>query len=442
MNDKNKNSGKIFRQPVTMRMIFCIALFLCLTGCSKYSIPGSTGTGGSNGSAPQKHKISFFAMDTAMSITAYGEDSLFDGGNSPLDEAGELIRSLESGLSVTDENSMIYRINHAAGNEVPIDAETAELLENALILCQKTDGALDITVYPVVRAWGFTTGVYRIPDNEELNELLKNVDYRKIRTSFISDSLRSANSVDDPALESSGSSAETESDSFSKAESGLYSIRVERNMMLDLGAVAKGYAAEKTADLLKKRGISSAVISLGGNIKTIGTRPDGSDWNIAIAAPIIANNDSSTDNSDEQGLSDASASSEPSGYAGILKVSDMSVVTSGGYERYFEEGGKHYCHIIDPATGNPVDNGILSVTVIAEDSLLCDALSTALFVMGPEKAEEFWRSSLKDDQINGFDYLMITGDNRIIITEGITDTFTVDPTYSDHSISILYHLEE
>ena len=395
-------------------LICCIALILCLSGCSKFSVPGNTGASGSNSSSP--HKTTFFAMDTAMSITAYGDDSLFDGKTSPLDEARELILSLESKLSVMDENSIIYKINHADGNEVQVDAETGGLLERTLDLCRRTDGALDITIYPVVRAWGFTTGVYRVPGDEELYELLKKVDYKKIRISLTSNTDSTADTADNKGSEKNGSAADI--------ASAHYSIFVENGMMLDLGAAAKGYAAEKTADLLKKSGISSAVISLGGNIKTIGTKPDGSDWNIAIASPFVINSD------DAQGLSSTISPSAQSGYAGILKVSNKSVVTSGGYERYFEENGKHYCHIIDPSSGCPVDNGVLSVTIVAEDSFLCDALSTALFVMGAEKTADYWRSSLKSNDFR-FDYIMITDDGMIYITEGIKDSFTVDTGCSD-----------
>ncbi|MCR5323954.1 MAG: FAD:protein FMN transferase [Lachnospiraceae bacterium] len=400
-----KNIFSFFRTHFAKHAVIPAVLIIFLTGCT------NTGMGSQT---VQPHKVTFFAMDTAMTITAYGDDSLFDNASSPLQKAQELVNSLESKFSVTDVNSIIYMIDHAGGNEVPIDAETADLLNTALDYCRKTDGALDISIYPVVRAWGFTTGVYRIPDDIEIERLLENVNYKMIRLIQTSGEFASYPTKDDQ----SGNTQTNDNpatDGYVKADpASTYSISVESNMMIDTGAVAKGYTAERIADLLIQSGVKSAVISLGGNIKTIGTKPDGSDWNIAVAAP------------------------DNNAYAGILKVSDMSVVTSGGYERYFEENGKHYCHIIDPSTGHPVDNGILSVTVVAGDSFLCDALSTALFVMGPEKAEEFRRNSLRDDQLDDFDYIMITGDNRIIITEGIKDRFTVDPTYSDYSISVIY----
>ena len=367
-------------------------LLLCTGGC---------GSPNSDTSGPVPHKITFFAMDTAMTITAYDPVSGSDKNASSADilntddiliSARDYAAGLENMLSVNVKSSDIYAINHSDGNEISVAEDTASLIRSALELCDRTDGALDITVYPFTRTWGFTTGVYRVPGPEEITELLSLVGYKRVR--------------------------------ISPAESGqnFNSINVDKNMMLDLGAVAKGYTAEAIADILTRNGINSALISLGGNIKTIGHKPDGSDWNVAILAPRA---DDVTGSSGQDSNSGSGSTSDGSGYAGILRVSDKSVVTSGGYERYFEENGKHYCHIIDPSTGYPVDNGLLSVTIVAGDSLLCDALSTALFVMGEEKALEYWRND------PGFDFVIITGSNEILISEGIYDAFTPDPGYTE-----------
>ena len=336
------------------------------------------------------HSLTFFAMDTAMSIKAYGEDRIFEYDDPPLEAARDLAEALERKLSVTDEGSMIYRINHSNGAAASVDSETLALLGSALELCDKTEGNLDISIYPLVRAWGFTTDVYRVPGSDEIENLLKITDYRRIILSS------------EPAPEDPGTD-----DSTAKSHVLSGSVKIENGMMIDLGAVAKGYAAEKIAGLLREKGIGSAVISLGGNIKTIGTKPDGSDWNIAIAAPARTGSDSY----------------ESPPYAGFLRVSDMSVVTSGGYERYFEEGGKTYCHIIDPSSGRPVDKGILSVTIVATDSLICDGLSTALFVMGADRATAYWRDNPE------FDFIIITDENEILVTEGIENIFTPDENY-------------
>ncbi|MBO4415127.1 MAG: FAD:protein FMN transferase [Lachnospiraceae bacterium] len=330
-----------------------------------------------------------------MSITAYGESGIFEnkGDSSPLEAARDLVETLDTKLSVTNENSIIYLINRAEGAEIPIDAQTADVLKTALDLCENTEGNLDISVYPLVREWGFTTGVYRVPAAEDIDKLLKNVDYRRIRLSSVL--LPSEHTASSGSITAPGESASYETNPAGTT----FSVTLDKDMMIDLGAVAKGYTAEKIAELLKEKGVGSAMISLGGNIKTIGSKPDGSDWNIAIASP-----------------------NDQASYIGVLKVSDMSVVTSGGYERYFEENGKHYCHIIDPSTGCPVDNGILSVTVVSKDSFLCDALSTALFVMGRDEAIDYWRNDPE------FDLIIIT-DDEILISEGISDAFTPDSGY-------------
>ena len=420
-------------------MLIYIACMLSFCGCSGSPVNNIIDN------AP--HRITFFAMDTAMKITAY-EPVTEHGSNSSSNDSSRLtgdiedtlssvqnmVLELDRMLSVNNETGDIYAVNHSQGHETTVSRETAALIGKSLDICDKTDGALDITLYPITRTWGFTTGVYRVPDSDEIKELLKHTDYRKVKINGVS-----ASATDYDISASDGDS-----------------ITIENSMMLDLGAIAKGYTAERIAELLKKHGISSAIISLGGNIKTIGNKPDGSDWNIAIAAPTdtsnsgeentgASENDNKSENSSKSKTSNksqktgSSDTADPSPYAGFLKVSNMSVVTSGGYERYFEENGKHYCHIIDPSTGYPVDNGVLSVTVVAEDSFLCDTLSTALFVMGPEKAEEFRVKARNDDQIPDFDYLMITADDRIILTEGIKSAFTPAPGYSEFSITELVH---
>ena len=441
LQPKNNRKGYLTCQMNSRRnrslflILIYIACVLSFCGCSSSPVNNTD----------NPYRITFFAMDTAMTITVYEPDTehesnSFSKGSSRLSEnientlssVQDLVLGLDRKFSVNNETGDIHAVNHSQGHKTAVSSETASLIGKSLEICEKTDGALDITLYPITRTWGFTTGVYRVPDTDEIKELLKHTDYRKVK--------------------------------FSEASaSDTYSIIIENDMMLDLGAVAKGYTAESIAEFLKGHDISSALISLGGNIKTIGSKPDGSDWNIAIAAPTVhqsfgeentgaSESDSSrseTGSNKSEGNSTKSENNNKSGglgssdvadlspYAGFLRVSNMSVVTSGGYERYFEENGKHYCHIIDPSTGYPVDNGILSVTIVAEDSFLCDALSTALFVMGPEKAREFWEKSLNDDKLSDFDYIMITEENRIMITSGIKSAFTAAPGFSEFSITEL-----
>ncbi len=301
-----------------------------------------------------KAERAFLAMNTYMTFTAYGEQA-----EAALEASEQLIQKIESLWSVTDEGSEIYRANHSGGQSISVSEETAELIVFALEMAQKTGGALEPTLYPVLTAWGFTTDSKQIPSQEQITELLQNVDYSRIRL-----------------------------------EQAI--LTVPNGMQLDLGAVGKGYAADLAMEVLKEHGIESAILSLGGNIQAIGSRPDGSDWRLGIRAPW------------------------EDGNLGVLEISDAAVVTSGGYENYFEDqAGNVYWHILDPSTGCPADSGLQSVTIIGKEGKLCDALSTALFVMGAEKAEAYWREN------SNFDMLMVTDQHEIILTEGIADRFSL-----------------
>lgn len=150
--------------------------------------------------------------------------------------------------------------------------------------------------------------------------------------------------------------------------------------------------------VFKKAGIYSGLISLGGNVQALGSKPDGSPWRVAIQDP-------------QNELE----------YLGVLEISDKAVITSGGYERFFEEDGVRYHHIIDPRTGYPADSGLISATIISEDGTLADGLSTSLFIMGKDEAEEFWRANS-----DKFDYILESADGRLYVTEGVVGSFTTN----------------
>ena len=308
----------------------------------------------------------FFAMDTYMTFTAYGTDA-----EPAILAAEDKIRELEELWSVTDKNSDVYAVNHSSGQTVTVDWKTAELLSYALDMAEETNGALEPTIYPVLTAWGFTTGENRVPAETELAELLEKVGYDKV-------------------------------------ELNNDQIQMEPGGMIDLGAVGKGYAGDEAAQILRERGITAALLDIGGNIQAIGTKPDGSDWRVGLKDPFSG------------------------GVLGIIQVSDVAVVTSGNYERFFiGEDGKVYGHIIDPATGHPVENGIASVSVIASEGKLCDALSTALFVMGLENAQDYWR------QRRNFEMILIMEDGDIYLTEGIRDSFSLNSEYRNMKINVI-----
>ena len=336
---------------------------LCAFGLTACSAQGAEGMRYGQEDAVEKD---FFAMDTYMTFTAYGEDA-----EEALDQAQEEIRTLESAWSVTDEESEIWQVNHSEGNPVTLSEDTAAVVQFALDMAAKTDGALEPTIYPVLSAWGFTTDENRIPGEDEIKGLLENVGYEKV-------------------------------------ELNGNEIRLPQGMELDLGAVGKGYAGDLTAALLEEDGITSALLDIGGNIQAIGSRPDGSDWRLGIRSPF------------------------GEGMLGALSVSDCAVVTSGNYERYFVgEDGKEYGHIIDPETGYPVDNGLASVTIIADEGKMGDALSTSMFVKGLNGAADYWREH------QDFEMIIVTEDGQVYLTEGVEDRFSLGSSFSNLDLNVI-----
>lgn len=188
---------------------------------------------------------------------------------------------------------------------------------------------------------------------------------------------------------------------------GASAVSLDQGTQIDLGAIAKGYASDAVAAIYQEHGITHGIVDLGGNTWVCGGNLKGEPWRIGVQDPARAG--------------------EAEAYTGILRMADGFAVTSGGYQRYFEENGKTYHHIIDPATGHPAESGLTSVTVVADGTVgngtMCDALSTALFVMGEERALDFWRSGVYD-----FDLILVTEDGRLLVTDGIADRFQPDET--------------
>ena len=298
-----------------------------------------------------------FAMDTYMTLTAYGEHA-----QEAVDKAAERVEELDALLSTGDENSEIYQLNQSG--EVTLSEEGGYLVERALELYQKTDGAFDIAIYPVMQAWGFPTQEYHVPDDATLKEKLALADASKVNYD-----------------------KDTRKISFD-----------QDGMEIDLGGIAKGYTSSQIMQIYQDCGVTSGLVNLGGNVQALGCKTDGSKWRVAIQSP---------DDTED--------------YLGILEIENQAVITSGGYERYFEEDGVTYHHIIDPATGYPADSGLISVTIVSDDGTLADGLSTSLFIMGEEKAAQFWRENSDE-----FETIMETSDGKLYVTEGIADSLTTD----------------
>ncbi len=297
-----------------------------------------------------------FAMDTVMDLKIYSENE------DALSMAEDEIRRIDSLLDRGNAESEIYKIN--SDKSASVSAETAQILSAALSVSERTHGAFDITIAPVMDLWGFYGGNFRVPSEGEISSALEGVGYEKI--------LLDENSISIPY-----------------------------NSSIDLGGIGKGYASDRVISLLKENGVSSAIISLGGNVHTLGSRPNGSGWTVGIQSP------------DDTSL-----------ILGTLTVRDKAVVTSGGYRRFFEENGKFYHHIIDPKTGKSAESGLSSVTIVSDSGTLADALSTALFVMGLDESIALWSDS------GDFDAVLVTSDGEIYITEGLSGIFECDTDYS------------
>lgn len=301
-----------------------------------------------------------FAMDTYMTVTAFGSHA-----QEAVDQAVAEINRLDTLLSTGSADSEVSKINQ--GLETNLSEDTTYLLSRSLELYDSTDHVFNIAVYPLMEAWGFTSGNYRVPDQSTLDDLLTYTDVSKINFN------QKAASVD---FDMEG-------------------------MKVDLGGIAKGYTSTRIMDIYKACGVTSGLVNLGGNVQVLGAKTDGSAWRIGIQDP-----------------------QDSESYLGALSIVDKAVITSGGYERYFEQDGKTYHHIIDPATGYPAENGLISVTIVSVDGTLADGLSTSLFIMGKDKAIDYWQAHSDE-----FDMILMDDARSMYVSEGIADDFVSDLDY-------------
>ena len=301
-----------------------------------------------------------FAMDTVMTLTAYGKNA-----ERALNQAASVIQSMNDMLDPDLETSTTYAINHAQGGNVSISGQVAKMLSTAYTVYKQSGGALDLSIYPVIQRWGFDNGHYYVPTDEELWVDLSRKAYdQMVLTSFPS--------------------------------SGSFAVSFPAGTEISFGAVAKGCAADNAVAAMRNVGVTSGIVSLGGNVQTLGLKPDGSSWNIAVQDP---NNTAS--------------------FLGVVAVGETAVVTSGTYQRFFMQNGKKYHHLINPETGRPINNTLLSATIICEDGTLADCLSTAMFILGESKALNYWRT------YGGFDMILVNKDNQVICTKGLIEKFNL-----------------
>lgn len=314
---------------------FLTASALLLTGCS-----------GAKSSTQTDQDLTYTDMlfDTVIKIQILdpADESILDG-------LKKLCEKYDTMFSATNTDSELYKLNHANGQPFTVSSETANLIQEGIHYSELSGGAFDLTIEPVSALWDFKADKPTVPSSDAIAQAVSHVDYTKV------DIQDNTVTLEDP-------------------EAGI-----------DLGAIAKGYIADQVKTYLKKQGIKHAIINLGGNVDVIGTKPDGSKYNIGIQKPF-----------DESGEAITS-----------VQLKDQTVVTSGIYERYFKKNGKLYHHILDPRTGYPCENNLYSVSIITDSSTKADALSTTCFLLGYEKGMELIQS------MDGVEAIFITDDEKV-----------------------------
>ncbi len=300
---------------------------------------------------------SAFLMDTLVQMRAYGENSEI-----AVEESLERVKEIEALMSKTIESSDVYQLNNNPETEVEIDRETTNVLEKSLEYAELTEGDFDPTIGALVELWGIGSDDAAVPDNSEIEEALANTGHNYLK-------------LDDDSAEVS-----------------------KEGVKIDLGGIAKGYAAEEVKKVVQKHDIEHAFVNLGGNVLVIGDKVDGSPWKIGIQDP-------------REGKGDVMA---------VVDAVDLTIVTSGNYERFFEEDGKLYHHILDPQTGFPADNELISVSIISENSFDADALSTAVYVMGLNKGMEFI------ENLDDVEAMFITEQLDVYLSSGLKDIVEIN----------------
>jgi len=304
------------------------------------------------------YEMESFCMGTIISQKVYGENAKIAAI-----EVEDEIKRLEGLMSFFLESSEVSKLNKAAGQyEVELSDEVLFVLNKAKYYSEICQGSFDITIAPIARLWGIFTSREKIPSQEEINEALKLTGHNYLSIN---------NHLKTSKLEKSG-------------------------QCVDLGAIAKGYAADRAIEIYKQHGVESAFINLGGNVAAIGNKPNGDPFRVGIQNPLL-----------ERGQC-----------LGAVNAVNKTVVTSGDYVRYFEKDNKKYHHILDPRTGYPAESSLISTTIVSKESIDADALSTAIFILGLEAGIK-----LIDSQ-EDMEAIFITKDKEIYVTKGLKEDFT------------------
>lgn len=323
--------------------------------------------GACNNGRSQPVKSTDFALGTVIDQEVYGANA-----QKASDEVRAKIRELDALWTINSPGGDINKLNSNAGQGyVELNPETIDILKEARKISDLSGGAaFDITVAPLVKTWGIGTENPQVPPADVVKDLVSLVNYRELQ------------------IDEKTSSASLQ----------------RKGQMADLGGIAKGYIGDKVIEIYKKNGIASAFANLGGNVVTLGSRPDGSPWRIGIQNPRGENSE----------------------IVGVVEVTDKAVVTSGDYQRYFIKDGRRYCHIFDPRTGYPIDSDLMSVTIVGPSSADADGLAKVI-VLGLERGMEIVK------QYGQAEAIFITADKKIYVTPGLKSKFRFEDATHEYT---------
>lgn len=324
-------------------LYICLAVFLVsMTGCNT-----------SQSDQDKKTSQTMYMLGTVITLSVYGDDQ----AQPAITKSFDRIREIEDKMSARIEDSEISTLNRTG--EAVLSDDTYYVLNKAIDMAKRSNGAFDPTLLPIIHLWGFDSDVEdrKVPNETDIEKELKYVGYEKV-----------------------------------SLDKSTNNVKILDGMGIDLGGIAKGYAADESKRIFIENGVASALLDLGGNVVAIGNRPDGEEWRIGLKDPRSENE---------------------SEYFGVVNVSDQTVVTSGDYERYFIQDGKRYHHIFDAKTGYPSNNSLISVTIISDSSIQADALSTAVFVMGKDSGLSLVET------LDNTEAVVVTSDKKVYTTSGM-----------------------
>lgn len=296
-------------------------------------------------------------MGTPISITIYE-----GGSDETLNRCFDKVSEIEDLVSINKENTELVKLNENAGiSKVKLSDISYNILKKGLEYSKLSNGSYDITIGPLVKLWGIGLENENVPSEDKINEIIKYIDYKNVE---INDSTKEA-------------------------------FLSKKGMEIDLGSIAKGYAADEVVNILKQEGVNRAIVNLGGNIYALGSKDSKSNWKIGIQDPF----------------------SNRGEVVGSIEVANKTVVTTGIYERFIEKDGVKYHHILNPKTGYPYNTDIAGVSIITDKSIDADALSTLVFTKGLDEGLEFVET------LNNVDAIFVTNNKEIYMTKGINDNF-------------------